>query len=188
MTRQVKYGYRQFNISSFICWLSPILYRINCKEHGRGWRESHNDWFAWFWTILFIQHNIMGSNLSQISQRKISKCFLMLMFWPLWSFSSVPRRTCSDIIEISDCQFIFCPSIVSWGEEYQMLFRSPFVSCSCSKGMVCMVQCSVSLVDTLCHLFSLFPRESESSKTEVFQWLSQMAAVFCQLALCSRFY
>ena len=32
---------------------------LNCEEHGRGWRESHNDWFAWFWTILFIQHNIM---------------------------------------------------------------------------------------------------------------------------------
>ena len=39
-------------------------------------------------------------------------------------------------------------------------------------------QCSVmSLVDTLCHFFSFFPRERESSKTEVFQWLSQAAVV-----------
>ena len=31
------YGYRQFNISSFICWLSPILYStVKNMEEGGG--------------------------------------------------------------------------------------------------------------------------------------------------------
>ena len=33
--------------------LAPILYRINREEYGGGWRETYNDWLAWFWTTVY---------------------------------------------------------------------------------------------------------------------------------------